>query len=152
LEVRPFLIFGLLTVTRWRQIDVKPSTQVQYNYNTTAIQELFLVLQLYCICADRLIDVQGVWDCGLKLHCTSEPIRSVAADLREGRISVLSGVKTPHMMTTRCCTTNLTGYGHVVQHLQLVVSLSVGGVVQHVRIAGVRVVEFGTYIRCIQNK
>jgi len=26
-----------------------------------------------------------------------------------------------------------TGYGHVVQHLQLVVSLSVGGVVQHVR-------------------
>jgi len=37
---------------------------------------------------------------------------------------------------------NLAGYGRVVQHLQLVVSLSVGGVVQHVR---VRIVEFGTY-------
>ena len=47
-------------------------------------------------------------------------------------------------MTTRCCTTNLTGYGHVVQRLQLVMSLSVGGVVQRVR-SGVRVVEFGTY-------
>ena len=38
-----------------------------------------------------------------------------------------------YRMITRRCTTNLAGYGHVVQHLQLVVSLAVGGVVQHVR-------------------
>jgi len=35
-----------------------------------------------------------------------------------------------YRMTTRCCTTNLASYGHVVQHLQLAVCLSVGGVVQ----------------------
>jgi len=31
---------------------LKRSAQVQYNYNTTAIQEFFLVLQLYCACVD----------------------------------------------------------------------------------------------------
>ena len=41
-----------------------------------------------------------------------------------------------------------TDYGHVVQHLQLVVSLSVGRVVQYVcTVAGIRVVEFGTSIK-----
>ena len=39
-----------------------------------------------------------------------------------------------HSMWQICCTTSC----------RIVVSLSVGGVVQHVRIAGVRVVEFGT--------
>ena len=39
-----------------------------------------------------------------------------------------SGVWTIYRMTIRCCTTNLASYGHVVQHLQLVMSLCVGGV------------------------
>ena len=43
-----------------------------------------------------------------------------------------SGVWAIYRTTIRCCTTNLTGYGHAV-HLQLVVRLSVGGIVQHVR-------------------
>jgi len=33
---------------------LKRSAQVQYSYNTTALQNFFLVLQLYCTCADRL--------------------------------------------------------------------------------------------------
>jgi len=46
-----------LTQDQRRQIQspkpsLKRSTQVQYNYNTTAIQEFFIVLQLYCTCAD----------------------------------------------------------------------------------------------------
>jgi len=40
--------------TKDQQPSFKRSAQVQYNYNTTAIQEFFLVglLQLYCTCAD----------------------------------------------------------------------------------------------------
>jgi len=40
----------------WRptsSVSLKRSAQVQCNYNTTATQEFFLVLQLYCTCADR---------------------------------------------------------------------------------------------------
>jgi len=33
-------------------MSLKRSAQVQYNYNTTAIQEFFLVLQLCWTCAD----------------------------------------------------------------------------------------------------
>jgi len=32
---------------------LKRSVQVQYNYDTTAIQEFFLALQLKCICTDH---------------------------------------------------------------------------------------------------
>jgi len=36
-------------------LHVKHSVQMQYSYNTTAIQEFFLVLQLYCTCEDPAI-------------------------------------------------------------------------------------------------
>ena len=49
-------------------------------------------------------------------------------------------------MTTRCCTTDLTGYGHVVQHLGLqLLSACPLMVLYNMSVAGVRVVEFGTY-------
>jgi len=47
-------------------------------------------------------------------------------------VAAVRVVEFEHIYRMTRCTTNLTGYGHVVQHLQLVVSLSVGGVV-HVR-------------------
>jgi len=45
-------VTSCLTSTRVPALSVKRFAQVQYNYNTAAIQELFSCIQLYCICAD----------------------------------------------------------------------------------------------------
>jgi len=47
------IVYDLITVVD-QGLCVKRSAQVQYNYNTTAIKTFFIVLQLYCTCADRL--------------------------------------------------------------------------------------------------